>query len=45
MFYCLGFVEDISANIVEKQVIEAINPDLKGEGGFSFYDDREFHWE
>ena len=43
IFYCLCFVEDISANITEKQVMEETYPDFYWEKDFSIYDDMEEH--
>ena len=40
IFYCLCFVGDISANILETQATEEIYPDLEGEEDFRISDDR-----
>ena len=41
IFYCLCFVEEISANISEKPVMEETDPDLEWEEDFIISDDRE----
>ena len=41
IFYCLSFVKEISANVVEEQVTEEKDPDLEGEENFRVYYDRE----
>ena len=41
IIYCLCFVEDISANMTEKQVMEETDPYLRGQEGLMVADDRE----
>ena len=45
IFYFLCFVEEISMDMVEEQVMEETEPDLKGEEDFSTSNDREEHWK
>ena len=44
IFYWLCFVEDISPNIAEEQVMEEKTPDLEWEEDFRFSDDRGQKW-
>ena len=45
IFYCFYFVEEISTDMVEKQVMEEIDPDIEGEEYFRNSDDMEEHWK
>ena len=44
IFYFLCFVEDVSQDMVEKQMMKEIDPDLEGGGDFRVSDYREYHW-
>ena len=45
IFYCLCFINDISENKVEEKLMEDIDSDLKREGYFRVYHDRDDHWK
>ena len=45
ILYFLCFVEDISVNMEENQVMEETCSDLEGEDYFRIYDDREENWK
>ena len=43
IFYCLYFVQEISADMVGKQAMEERDPYLEGEEDFRIYDGRQYH--